>query len=138
MPQAFYQLPVDEVLKALRTSLQGLSAEEAQKRLKEYGPNEVVREKKKSPLALFLSQFTNFLVLILIIAGLISAYLGDYVESIAIFAIVLMAGVLGFVQEYRAEKALEALKALSAPTARVIRDGEEVVVQARDIVPGDM
>jgi Ca2+-transporting ATPase len=137
MPQAFYQLQVDEVLKALRTSLKGLSAEEAQRRLKEYGPNELVREKKKSSLALFLSQFTNFLVVIIIIAGLISAYLGDYVESIAILAIVLMAGVLGFVQEYRAEKALEALKALSAPTARVIRDGKEVVVQARDIVPGD-
>ncbi len=138
MSQNYYQLPVDEVLKAFRTSLQGLSTEEAQRRLKEYGPNEVVREKKKSPLALFLSQFTNFLVVVLIIAGLISAYLGDYVESIAIFAIVLMAGVLGFVQEYRAEKALEALKALSAPTARVIRDGKEDVVQAREIVPGDI
>jgi len=136
--QSYFQLSVDEVLKALQTSLQGLSTEEAQRRLKEYGANEVVREKKKSPLLLFLSQFTNFLVVILIVAAFISAYLGDYVESIAIFAIVLMAGVLGFVQEYRAEKALESLKALSAPTARVIRDGKEHVVQAREIVPGDI
>jgi Ca2+-transporting ATPase len=134
----YYSLTIEEVLINLKSSLQGLSHEEANKRLGKFGPNELIKKKRESPLLLLLSQFTNFLVVILLIAAGISAFLGDVVEFITIMAIVIMAGVLGFIQEYKAEKALEALKRLAAPTARVLREGKEEEIPAREIVPGDI
>lgn len=134
----YYSLTIEDVLTRLSSSLHGLSHEEARQRLEKFGPNELIKKKKESPLLLLLAQFTNFLVVILIIAAAISAFLGDVVEFITIMAIVIMAGVLGFVQEYRAEKALEALRRLAAPTAKVLRGGKEEEIPARQLVPGDI
>ncbi|MBM3133154.1 MAG: HAD-IC family P-type ATPase, partial [Chloroflexi bacterium] len=127
-----------ETIESLRSSEFGLSADEAASRLAEFGPNELKGKKKESPLRMLLAQFANFLVIILIIAAIVSGAIGEWVETIAIIAIVILAAVLGFIQEFRAEKALEALKKLAAPTASVIRDGKEQEVPAREVVPGDI
>lgn len=134
----YYVLSVEDVITSLSSSTKGLSYEEAKKRLKKYGYNELIEKKRESPLILLLKQFTNFLVIILLIAAGVSAVLGDVVEFITIMAIVIMAGVVGFVQEYRAEKALEALKRMAAPTANVVREGKEEKISARELVPGDI
>ncbi len=117
---------------------QGLTHEEAGKRFELYGPNEIEEAKKISPLKILLSQFLNFLVIILILAGIISFFLGEKVEALAIFAIVIAAGLLGFFQEYQAEKSLQALKKLITPTAKVIREGRLMEIPVREIVPGDI
>jgi Ca2+-transporting ATPase len=133
-----YNLKTEEVYKKLQTSLDGLSDDEAKRRLEVYGPNKL-KEEKKPPLILkFLEQFKSPLILILLVAVLISAIIGEIVDSVVIGIIVFFAAVLGFVQEYRAEKAIEELKKLSAPKAKVIRNGRIVVVDAEEIVPGDI
>jgi Ca2+-transporting ATPase len=131
-------MSVEETLKALNARETGLSQEEAQKRLQEYGPNELKKEKGISPIRLFLEQFADILIIILLIATGLSIYLGEITDAIVIIAIVLACAILGFVEEYRSEKALEALKKMTAPTAMVLRDGKEVKVQASEIVPGDI
>ena len=129
---------------ALRETLEvpmgynGLSEREAERRLLEYGHNELSERKKASAISIFFSQFKDFMVMVLLAATLISFSLGETVDAIAIVIIVIMNAVLGFIQEYRTEKSMEALKELSAPHAIVIRDGQEKEVQARDIVPGDL
>ncbi|ATZ60941.2 MAG: calcium-transporting P-type ATPase, PMR1-type [Methanosarcinales archaeon Met12] len=133
-----YSLTIEGVLTNLGSSLHGLSHEEARQRLEKFGHNELVKKKGEFPLLLLLAQFTNFLVIILIIAAAVSAFLGKEVEFITIMAIVIMAGVLGFVQEYRAEKALEALRRLAAPIAKVLRGGKEEDIPASELVPGDI
>lgn len=134
----WHALEIKETLKALNTKENGLSQEEVQKRLQEYGPNELKREKRKSPIMLFLEQFADILIIILLIATGLSILLGEVYDAIIIFAIVIASAALGFVEEYRSEKALEALKRMTAPTALVLRDGKEVKVQASEIVPGDI
>ncbi|MDI6690336.1 MAG: cation-translocating P-type ATPase [Candidatus Bathyarchaeota archaeon] len=134
----WHALEIKETLKALNTKENGLSQEEVQKRLQEYGPNELKREKRKSPIMLFLEQFADILIIILLIATGLSILLGEVYDAIIIFAIVIASAALGFVEEYRSEKALEALKKMTAPTALVLRDGKEVKVQASEIVPGDI
>ncbi len=116
----------------------GLSQQEAEARLKRSGANQLVEGKKSSWIALFLAQFRDFMVWILIIATLLSALLGEYTDAIAIIAIIILNAILGFVQEMRAERSLSALKKLSAPTARVLRDGRWVRVDAAQLVPGDL
>ena len=116
----------------------GLSEREAEKRLLEYGHNELRERKKASAISIFFSQFKDFMVMVLLAATLISFSLGETMDAIAIIIIVVMNAVLGFIQEYRTEKSLEALKDLSAPHATVIRDGREKEIEARDIVPGDL
>ena len=116
----------------------GLSQEEAQKRLQEFGPNELKKEKGKSPIKLFIEQFADILIIILLIATGLSIYLGELIDAIVIIAIVMACAILGFVEEYQSEKALEALKKMTAPTAMVLRDGKEVKVQTSEIVPGDI
>ncbi|MFC4545902.1 calcium-translocating P-type ATPase, SERCA-type [Paenactinomyces guangxiensis] len=116
----------------------GLSEEEAQKRLKQVGTNQLSEGEKISLLALFVDQFKDFMVLVLLAATLISGLLGEYTDAIAIIAIVLLNAILGFVQEVRAEKSLSALKKLSAPTARVLRNGKWLRLDASKLVPGDI
>lgn len=116
----------------------GLSAEEALKRREQYGPNELSEGEKISPITLLLNQFKDFMVLVLMGATLISGLLGEYLDAVTIIAIILLNGILGFVQEFRAERSLRALKELSAPTASVLRGSEVVQIPADELVPGDI
>jgi Ca2+-transporting ATPase len=116
----------------------GLNEQEAKRLLSEYGPNELQAAHRVSPWTLLLQQFKNVLIIILLIATALSAFLGHEIEAIAIAVIVFFAVILGFVQEYRAERAIEALRQMAAPTANVIRDGRETNVPARELVPGDV
>jgi len=134
----WHSMKIEEALHALNVKLGGLSSEDAQKRLQEYGPNELKKEKRKSHILLFLEQFKNILIIILLIATGLSLALGEVHDAIVIISIVIVSAVLGFAQEHRAEKALEALKKMTAPTALVLRDSKETQIQARDIVPGDI
>ena len=123
-PQAWHTLSTERVLEQLSATRAGLSSGEARRRLVEHGPNELVSADHVSPWTVFANQFKNVLIIILLIATVLSAFLGHAVESIAIAVIVLFAIVLGFIQEYRAERAIEALKKMAAPFATVLRDGE--------------
>lgn len=116
----------------------GLSAEDAVERRKESGYNELSEGKKVSPVTLLLNQFKDFMVLVLMGATLVSGLLGEYLDAITIIAIILLNGVLGFVQEFRAERSLRALKQLSAPSAKVLRNGKQEVIPAKMLVPGDI
>ncbi len=130
---------VEHVVRTLHTSpVQGLSTEEAKARLEKYGPNELV-ERPPTPLwKMFLDQFNNFLVIILLVSSVVSFFLGEYVEAGAIMAIVVLNTVLGVLQESKAEEALAALKKMAAPHAQVIRDGSFATIPARELVPGDL
>ncbi|MEW6425686.1 MAG: cation-translocating P-type ATPase [Bacillota bacterium] len=134
----WHALTKEEVLRLLETDPErGLTSEEAKKRLEKYGPNELTEKKKISPVKLFLRQFTSVLMLILIAAVIISAALGETLDALIILVIVLACGILGFIQEFRAEKAMAALKKMAALTALVIRDGKETRVPVAELVPGD-
>jgi Ca2+-transporting ATPase len=136
---AWHSLEVDEAAARLETSPRsGLSEKEAAKRLAEHGPNELPAARAVAPWRLLLQQFRNVLILILLAAVGLSVVLGHATEAIVIAAIVLLAAVLGFVQEYRAERAMEALSRMAAPTATVVRDGKEIDIPARELVPGDV
>jgi Ca2+-transporting ATPase len=134
----WHQRKIEEVFSLLNSSPDGLSAAESSRRLSEFGPNEIQSASHVSPWKILQEQFRNVLVLILLFATGLSFFLGHGVESAVIAVIVLFAVVLGFVQEYRAERAIEALRQLAAPTARVIRAGEELELPARELVPGDI
>ncbi|OPX19484.1 MAG: ATPase [Desulfobacca sp. 4484_104] len=134
----FHTLSLSEVLAALDTSPQGLEAAQAAERLERYGFNELVAGTKISLLGLLLGQFKNILIIILLIAVAISLALGETLDAMVILAIVLASTILGFCQEYRAEKAVQTLKQMAAPTASVIREGEELMIAAREVVPGDL
>ncbi|MBI3740105.1 MAG: cation-translocating P-type ATPase [Chloroflexi bacterium] len=137
--KAWHKLEVQEILQHFDVQEYGLTSEEAARRLAEQGPNELQASSHISPWAILIEQFKNVLIIILIIATLISALIGDsIVEAIAIAVIVLFAVILGFIQEYRAERAIEALREMAAPTATVIRDDEELEIAARELVPGDI
>lgn len=116
----------------------GLSEKEARKRFLEHGPNLLTVKKKISPFKILLSQFTDIMVIILIISTAISAFMGEMTESVTIITIVILNAILGFVQEFRTEKTMEALKSLAAPSAKVLRDGRQTSVPAEQIVPGDV
>jgi Ca2+-transporting ATPase len=131
-------MEIEEVLNELSTEENGLSQEEAAKRLSEYGLNELKKEKGRSPIKLFLRQFTDILIIMLLIATGLSLAIGEAIDALIIFAIVISSALLGFVEEYRSEKAVEALKKMTAPTATVLRDGKEVKIPAGQIVPGDI
>ena len=134
-----YRLEVTEVLRHLGVDARhGLSPEEAEKRLREHGPNELRAAQRVSPWQTLLAQFKNALVLVLLGATALSAFLGEGLEAIVIAVIVLFAVGLGFIQEHRAERALEALREMAAPTATVVRGGEEREVASRELVPGDV
>ncbi|RXA19916.1 calcium-transporting P-type ATPase, PMR1-type [Methanosarcina sp. MSH10X1] len=134
----FYDEAADAVLKTLNTSETGLSSGETENRLEKYGKNELKEEEKTSVVKLFLSQFKSFLILILMAAALVSAFLGELVDAFVILFTVILAGVLGFVQEYRAEESIKLLKSLTSPEALVVRDGKEVKIPSSLLVPGDI
>ncbi len=134
----YYSITADKSLELLRASKKGLSNTEARQRLAKYGLNKLKKEKRISILGLFLDQFKNALILLLVFAGGLSLFLGETIEAGAIFFIIFLNTILGFIQEYRAEKELEELEKLSAPTAKILRDGEINVIDARNIVPGDI
>ena len=116
----------------------GLSTREAEKRIKTYGLNELKHKKKKSPVLIFLSQFNDFLVWVLMGATIISGFIGDKADAITILIIVIVNAILGFVQEFRTEKSLEALQEMAAPTCKVIRDGNIKVINSRELTIGDV
>jgi Ca2+-transporting ATPase len=134
----WHTLPVETVFSLLECTPNGLTSEEAARRLARYGPNELQAARRISPWAILLQQFKNVLIIILLIAVGLSAILGHSIEAIAIAVIVLFAAGLGFVQEYRAERAIEALRQMAAPVATALRDGDDVEILARDLVPGDI
>ncbi len=143
----WYNNDVESAIKELRTSREGLSEQEARVRLETYGFNEIVETGKKSPVRMFLEEFTDPMVIILLVAIVISVVTsfmpgaheeGGLVEAMVITAIVIFNAVFGFIQEYRSEQALEALKSLAAPRARVKRDGLWKEIDSRYVVPGDI
>ncbi len=134
----WHALPVEAVLSELSSVRGGLSKAEVQQRLERDGPNELQAAAHASPWKILFEQFKNVLILILLVATVASAFLGHGVETIAIAVIVVFAVVLGFIQEYRAERAIEALREMAAPTVIVIREGREVEIAARDLVQGDI
>ena len=138
MAENYHALTTGEVLALFSTSKQGLSEEKAKARLQEFGLNELQKEKRSNAFFLFVGQFRNALSILLIFAGVLSLFTSDKLEAIAIFSILFINSTLGFIQEYRAEKAMEALEKISAPSARVLRDGKQRKIPARDLVPGDI
>src|SRR5689334_20065678 len=136
--QEWHALEAKEVLSHLQVQGNGLTSEEAKRRLEHYGPNQLKEAERPTFLQMLWEQLNNFVVILLIVASVISALLGDYVEAAAIMAIVVLNAVLGIVQERRAEEALAALKRLAAPDAQVMRDGHRVSVPSYELVPGDL
>src|SRR3989338_4253289 len=134
----WHQKSIDETIGELSTSKTGLASAEAEKRLQEYGPNELTEKKKKTALAMFLDQFKDFMIMVLIAAALISGFIGELTDTLAIIVIVVINAVIGFIQEYRAEKAMAALKKMAAPAATVLRDGHPATLPASQLVPGDV
>ncbi|MBN1431126.1 MAG: cation-translocating P-type ATPase [Anaerolineae bacterium] len=134
----WYRLAVEAVFSQLKSQPAGLTSTEAARQLAEHGPNELQAAARISPWTILFEQFKNVLIIILLIGTVLSAFLGHEIEAIAITVIVLFAVVLGFIQEYRAERAIETLRQMAAPTATVLRDGEEVEIPSRDLVPGDV
>ena len=138
-PKSIYGRDVSAVAQHLDVEIdKGLTREEAARRLKTYGPNMLAEAKKDSPLVMFLRQFVNPLLIILIVAAAISGYTGHWVDAIAIFVIVLLNAAIGFVQEFKAEQSLAALSEMAAPMAIIRRDADWREIPARDIVPGDV
>ena len=141
-----HNTPQEDLLKELRTSLEaGLSSQEAQQRLGQYGENKLAEKKKKTNLQRFLEQFKDAMIIILLLAAAVSFVVAcfghdpmEFFEPLLILLIVVLNAVLGMVQEAKAEKALDALKSMSAPHARVLRDGKEQVIDAAQLVPGDV
>ena len=133
----WHAMPANQVFERLDTTSDGLSKEEALRRLERFGSNELPETKKPSPVLVFLNQFRSPLIYILLVAALLSFISGHPIDAYVILAIVILNAVIGFSQEYRAERALEALKELSAPQATVLRDNEEMNINASELVPGD-
>jgi Ca2+-transporting ATPase len=135
----WWHLDPEAVARELKTDLvSGLRAKEILPRREKYGPNRLLERKGRGPLAIFLEQFGAFIIWVLIGAAVVSGFLKEWVDALAIVAIVILNAILGFLQEYRAEKSLQALRKLAAPTSRVIRAGARDTIAAAELVPGDL
>jgi len=131
--------PAGEVVQSLQSDgTRGLSIDVAAQRLQQYGPNAILEGRRRGPLRMLTDQFTDFMIVVLLAAALVSGILGDIVDTIVILVIVVLNAVIGFVQEYRAERAMAALRQLAAPHARVVRDGRSRRIPAGELVPGDL
>ncbi len=133
-----YRLKIEQVFKKLNTTENGLSHEEAVRRLKRYGKNEIVRERRSAPLILFFRQFWSPLIAVLMIVFALSLVLGHNLDAYIIFVVVMVNAVIGFYQEYKSEKAIKALKRMAAPKAEVIRDKQLMKLDPKNLVPGDI
>ena len=138
MKREWHSLEINEALSELNTSITGLGTEESKTRLNTYGFNELIAKGKTHPMKLLLTQFKSILILMLIGASIISIITDHIIDALVILIIVIFSAVLGFSQEYRAENALEALKRMLRPSATVIRNGQEIEIPAKEIVPGDI
>ena len=138
MEKAFFNRTPEETLKAVESARTGLTSAQAAERLERFGKNALAEGKKKSGLQVFLEQFQDLLVVILLVAAVISAVSGNVESTIVIFAVLILNAILGTVQHFKAEKSLESLKAMSSPTAKVLRDGKRTVIPSAQIVPGDI
>lgn len=136
--QAWHTLPEQQLFKALGSDRNGLSTAEAERRLAVFGANEITEENRFSALRLFVGQFTSLVIIILFIAAIVSAVLGEWIDSAVIIAIVILNGIIGFFQEYNAEQSIQALRKMAAPQTRVWRDGQLIVCAAKLITPGDV
>jgi Ca2+-transporting ATPase len=134
----WHEMTIEAVVEALRTSGQGLTSAEARDRLVRYGRNLLAEAKRRSPFRMFVAQFGDFMILVLLAAAVISGLIGETTDAAAIIAIVVLNAAIGFVQEYRAERAMAALKAMAAPNATVLRDGVPATIAASEVVPGDV
>lgn len=134
----YYLQTKDEVLKEFKTGSDGLSTKQAEENLAKYGKNALVEGKKKTAFQVFLEQFKDLMVIILIIAVVISAFTGDLESTLVIIAVLILNAILGTVQHVKAEKSLESLKSLSSPSAKVLRNGEKIEIDSKDVVPGDI
>ncbi|MEH6503777.1 MAG: cation-translocating P-type ATPase [Cycloclasticus sp.] len=135
---AWHNIETNEVVQRLESSLSGLTKEEAQKRLAAHGPNALPEKQARSLLTMVYGQFTDFMIVVLLIAALISGFIGEPQDTIAILVIVLLNAIIGVVQEFRAERAMAALRKMAAPEALVLRDGHAITLSATDLVPGDV
>ncbi len=138
MAEVYYRKTVQQALEAQQAGADGLSEQEARRRAEQYGPNKLSEGKKKSVIQVFAEQFKDLLVIILIIAAIISALSENVESTIVIFAVLILNAVLGTVQYLKAEKSLESLKAMSSPSAKVLRGGVRVEIPSADVVPGDI
>lgn len=134
----WHHLPADEVIELTGSSANGIDSDSAALKLAEYGPNELQEKKKKPAWVLFFQQFKDFMILVLIAAAVIAGIAGDITDTIIIMVIVVLNAIVGFVQEYRAEKAMEALKKIAALQAQVVRNGKPVTLASAELVPGDL
>ncbi|OIP60760.1 MAG: ATPase [Nitrospirae bacterium CG2_30_41_42] len=134
----WHQKSIENIVDELHSSPHGLSGDEARKRLEKHGLNVLKEKEKKTPFMMFLDQFRDFMILVLIAAAIVSGIVGELTDTIAIVVIVVLNAIIGFVQEYRAEKAMAALKKMAAPTATVIREGKPADISASELVPGDI
>lgn len=134
----WYQIGIKEILHRLNTSEKGLSSEEARERVEKYGANRLADEEKINRLKIFIHQFASPLIYILIIAGVITLALKEYIDAGVIFAVVILNSIIGYLQEYKAEKSVRALKKMLVPRAKVLRDGIEREINSEELVPGDI
>jgi len=138
LDDSWFNLKIEDVLKRLSTRESGLTISEAKSRLDKYGFNQLEEIKSRSPILIFLKQFQNPLIYILIIAGLITLFLADYVDSIVIISVVIINASIGVIQEYKAERSIEKLSRMIVPKARILREGREIEVNSSHVVPGDV
>jgi Ca2+-transporting ATPase len=134
----WYQIGAKKIIQSLDSSENGLAAAQIKERLAQYGPNKLVEAEKISALKILLHQFTSPLIYVLLIAGVVTLLLKEYVDSGVIFAVVILNAIIGFIQEYKAEESVQALKKMVVPRARVVRDGKEKEINSEELVPGDM
>lgn len=136
--KAWHSISIEEVLSSLGTTLDGLTDDEAGLRLQKFGRNEMIAEEKPDPFRMLLGQFKSILIIILVFATIFSAAIGEFIDAIVILAIILASAGLGFFQEFRAERALEALKKMLSPSTTVLRNGKENDMPSNELVPGDI
>src|SRR3990170_3040264 len=134
----WYQFNIKEIMQKLGTSEEGLTDNEATERLKQYGPNKLIEEEKISKLKILFHQFKSPLIYILLVAAVVTAFLKEYTDTSVIMAVVTINAIIGYIQEYKAEQGVRALKKMLIPKARVLRNGKEKEINSEHLVPGDV